>query len=121
MRKIAIFVIGALLILSSCSVPQLAIFSFVDFTKYTKEGFLVTPAESVAQKYESIGIVSYTYRPEYDTMNGYNQSPNDIYNYALSELVKESKKKGANAILNFFVEQDGAAIIVSGYAVKIFE
>ena len=120
MRKIAILITFALLALSSCTVPRLASFSIVDFSKYAEQGFLITPTSSISQEYESIGIVTFTYREKYSVLDEVKPGLKDVYDVALDNLVESAKEQGANAILDFKVREVSTATIqITGFAVKI--
>jgi len=103
----------------------------IDFSKYTKQDFLITP-EKYIDKYESIGLITYEYLPatEYKSEGS---EPNPFYDKNLpnsspfisvkqwySETVeisqvmdsvyKISKNMGADAIVNFDIKVKSDAV-----------
>lgn len=110
-----------------------------DFTKYTKDGFLITP-EGYLGQYESVGYLD-TYvlpavkkREEKEEVDGvtYIYQYNDLVvekintNDAIDEIYKKAKSMGADAIIHFSIRDinylNGTMIVhgieVTGYAIK---
>lgn len=126
MKKIFLLCIAATL--ASCSTmltPYSQNFSIYDFTPYTKEGFIITPAET-GFAYQPVGDISVEFVPGYkkgiiekkpfisespvtDEMYSVTQPVGDKkgkwFNpspeYMLDEFVKYAKAAGANGILKF--------------------
>ncbi|MBV5334187.1 MAG: hypothetical protein JZU49_00085 [Sulfuricurvum sp.] len=51
-------------------IPKTEEFTAIDFTKYTKQGFLITP-EKYTGNYESIGIIDFVYMPQANLNTNY--------------------------------------------------
>lgn len=123
-----ILIIVSVTFLASCSplrtleyIDEVSKFYAVDFTKYTKQNFLITP-EMYQGQYESIGLIDYTLMPKslYKTI-GRKQNPNwtegstiprfisvqewvddDMsLDRALERVYDKSKLLGADALVNF--------------------
>jgi len=72
----------------------------IDFTKYSKEGFLITP-EKYLGEYESIGLVEYVLIPG-ATKSDYGYQVDDIrLSQGIDSLFSLAKDMGADAIMNF--------------------
>lgn len=69
MKKLILFVLVLMPLFHSCTTLEIAKFPReevlygIDFTKYSKTGFLITP-EKYSGNYESIGLVEFVYMPE---------------------------------------------------------
>lgn len=128
MKKVLLLCLVATL--ASCSTmltPYSQNFSMYDFTPYTKEGFIITPAET-GFTYEPVGELSIEFvpgykkgvikrekpfisqNPEADEMYSVKQQPtgdkkgkwfNPSPEYMLDEFVKYAKAAGANGVLKF--------------------
>ena len=127
MKKV--FLLCLVAILTSCSTmlpPYSQNFSMYDFTSYTNEGFIITPAET-GFAYQPVGELSVEFvpgykkdiikrekpfisqNPETDEMYSVKQPTGDKkgkwFNpspeYMLDEFVKYAKAAGANGILRF--------------------
>lgn len=83
----------------------------IDFTKYSKEGFLFTP-EKYLGEYESIGMIEYKLIPGAKylvTKKRYDQTPSNYawfvenieFSQAMDSIYSMAKSMGANTIMNF--------------------
>ena len=127
MKKIAILLTSILMMsCASLLTPYSQSFAIYDFTKYTEEGFIISPAAS-GFEYQPVGEIAVEFTPGYqkgqietspiNTQNS--RGFDDIYSsrkptsdrkgswfdpspdYMLDELVKYAKAAGADGILNF--------------------
>lgn len=129
-------------------IPKKVELTGIDFTKYTKSGFLITP-EKYSGTYESIGLIDFIYMPsaEYKCnafIEGYNwkENPKSATEYswviepikiqdALDEIYNRCLQMGANALINFkaSVEEEQHLMVknpvvlkgyrITGFAIKI--
>jgi hypothetical protein len=117
----------SILFLSSCSglkeltyIPPSKVLYGIDFTPFTKKGFLITP-EKYAGIFESVGLIDYSTKPGANyKLSGREPNPNyekqggdkyfEIYKWkvdsiqfsdALNEVYKICTDMGADAIMNF--------------------
>jgi len=114
--KILILSLITIASISSCTkillrTPQIDNFDKLDFSEYTKMGFLFTPL-LYSGEYESIGLINYRFFPSatyIDTIfviNGvkwplkYWKSDEYSHYDILDSIYSWSSKKGANAIVN---------------------
>ena len=81
--------------------------SSLDFTKYQKKNFLITPGE-YGDNYTAIGIFTFTVYPEANYLKTNTKNPpykwvsKDISSQEILDLAYETAiKKGANAITHF--------------------
>ena len=145
MPKFICFIVLAALSLS-CAGPQTVARKEVfdvkafDFSKYTDQGFLITPEEYL-DDYQSIGIITVTQWPAVHKQDRRVQAPNSPDGYKLVEeyfsetidvkktvekIYQEAKAMGADAITNFKVtstsRQNGnlrvQGVEISGFAIK---
>jgi hypothetical protein len=114
MKKISSLVIVTLLSLgfSGCTqkfthVPKQKIISSLDFTKYQKKGFLITPGE-YGDNYTAIGIFTFTVYPEANFVKSKSRENHgkwisgNLSSQEILDLAYETAvKKGANAITHF--------------------
>ncbi len=114
MKKIVSLVVVTVLSLgfSGCSqkythVDKQEVISSLDFTKYQKNDFLITPGE-YGDNYTAIGIFTFTVYPESNYIkttsgrNSKNWVSKDISSQEILDLAYETAvKKGANAITHF--------------------
>jgi hypothetical protein len=120
MKKIYLSLIILGLLFSGCSrkermlnyIPKSEIISSLDFTKYSKRGFLITPSD-YGSNYEALGIFNFTVYPEANTnlvkINGFNiqlealeWKQKEINHQEILDFVyKTALEKGADAITHF--------------------
>jgi len=141
MKKI--FLTSTLALLFACTppltnIPRESSFFGIDFSKYTKAGFLITP-EKYNGEYESIGIVNYVLVPgaELKTIKMSKEGqtyPQKIWvkeqttlGQGLDSLYSIATKMGANGIMNFkVISADrtygsiNGAVNLSGYEISGF-
>ncbi len=108
----------------------------VDFSKYTGEGFLITPYQ-YNEKYSSIGMLTATSCPEVSTAPGSfknrQMANGQMYfvgevdlDKTIEKLVKKATDMGADAIIDFSIKhttyrngtEDIPCIEVSGFAIN---
>ena len=144
MKRILLFLL-LLVILSSCTVVKYAEYAdILDYSKYSNDNFFITESNSVSFEYKPIGSVSI------EVISGFEKNKEkrppriihgDIYNpewgnykdsnykkancsHALSRIVDESKKQGANGIINlkftYRRNENGSitSVYASGMAIK---
>lgn len=129
--KKTLFTLFAIITLSSCA-PSFYQKAYVcDFSKYTEEGFIVSPVATGYDNYKPLGTVclyfqsgvrqGYEGKKEGD--NWYKNWFQVSQPYMLDELVKEAKKLGGNGILNFRTYYDvinkQGFWIAEGFAVQV--
>ena len=128
MKKIAILLTSILMMsCASLLTPYSQSFTIYDFTKYTEEGFIISPAAS-GFEYQPVGEIAVEFTPGYQkghverfrsthrtarnltTYTLFSRKPtsdrkgswfNPSPDYMLEELVKYAKAAGADGILNF--------------------
>lgn len=113
------------LLFSGCALPTLYQikpvneFYSIDFTKYSKDGFLITP-DQYTDKYESLGMIEYLIMPgakyqeiskNRDEIDGIYVDASDIthiwvidkikFSQAMDSIYVMAKNMGADAITNF--------------------
>lgn len=137
MKKIIVSLLAMLILCSCASNKYMQTTYWADYSKYSKEGFTISPSSS-GFTYESIGELEIVFKcgvkdgytdPNIKTYTSHMFYPN--IDYIVKEAVKEAKSKGANAILNFKIEpqyQYSASFyfdrryigaVVTGFAVKL--
>lgn len=143
-----------ILLLSGCAITSLYEikpeygFYGIDFSKYSKEGFLITP-EKYTGKYESVGMVEYRLMPgaKYLAVGNYRDASGKIqatykwfidkieFSQAIDSIYVMAKSMGADAITNFDSEIEIKQISslkynnpvtitgyrITGYAIKRLE
>jgi len=144
MKKIALVIGCCACILTSCMTEQYMVFEYkpydefrgIDFSKYTAQGFLITP-ELYRGDYESIGLIDYKLMPgaRFQTPDGklatlpYYPGNERWYggkisiSQTLDSVYLICKKMGADALMNFKVEQPEdvhAEITIKGYTISGF-
>ncbi|KAA6347858.1 hypothetical protein EZS27_004723 [termite gut metagenome] len=112
MKKILLLT-GMVVLFSSCMTANyFEKTSTLDFSKYHKEGFIISPIAEGFQ-YTPISSISIKFRD--GALKGYSRSKEGLstvvgvadnwfspsIDYMLDAIVKEAKKQGADAILNF--------------------
>lgn len=134
MKKL-LLLIGVCFALCSCVVQYSQTTYLADYRPYSAEGFTISPSSS-GFTYESIGDLSIKFvigkKKGYINSNVQNSWEADIfspsYEYMVSEMVKEAKALGADALLNFNItpiikrSKYGETIdgyIASGFAAKL--
>lgn len=117
-------------LLSSCVSPKLSqveMVNFLDYSKYTNQGFFITESNSVSFEYAPMATVTVTVlwgdEAQWVVENGVakkrygDASPER----ALELAVKRSREKGANAIINLHIESvelnGRPGILLTGMAV----
>lgn len=118
---IILLLIAMALIIHSCSpkaMPRTVITSFADYSKYSNEGFLVSP-NPYPDKFISVGEIFIIVVPgdKVKQESKYFDSQTNTYNVitkvykeniSLNELtdlaVQQTKAKGANALVNFKIQ-----------------
>ncbi|WP_418409331.1 hypothetical protein [Alistipes sp.] len=134
MKKL-LLLIGVCFALCSCVVQYSQTTYLADYRPYSAEGFTISPSSS-GFTYESVGDLSIKFIK--GVKKGYvNEDADDwrvenifnpSYEYMVSEMVKEAKALGADALLNFNItpiikrSKYGETIdgyIASGFAAKL--
>jgi hypothetical protein len=122
MKKILLFVI---VILSGCAtlddIPGSTSIMVIDFSKYSKEGFLITPDETFLDEYNSIGLFNISLFPRAKKLGYENITPElrKMYlingewaidpistNDVIDTVYSRCKAMGADAVINFKLETD---------------
>jgi hypothetical protein len=154
MKKIIQLLAIGLLLNSSCTTPELLsvpreekLFG-IDFTKYTAQGFLITPEKFIGS-YESIGLITYEYLPAgvnkearfvsntYDDVRNHTNIDKvwvfeDVkIEQVMDSVYKISKNMGADALVNFEIRAKSSSVgtnasnmatrygyTISGFAIK---
>lgn len=144
MRKLIIAFV-CICFATSCGVTivphdRIVLTSFADYTKYTEEGFLISPTNYTAD-FESIGELHIEVKPALSvrrkapTYDG--GSKKTIYMYEEIEFtelvdiaVKQAKERGADAIVNFSINSTdnslytdngvvyGRTYIIKGFCIR---
>lgn len=137
MKKILFF--AAILTLTACGGPKLTTrvvsSSLLDYREYAEQGFLVSPYEYTSG-YEAIGELEVYVLPanvkkevksQYSGGGTYiTIAQEDITNQELADIaVEEAKKTGADALVNFKIEQTPVSLsgndvfyTISGFCIK---
>lgn len=155
MKKSILFSAILIFILSACEttnqltkIPRKEQFTGIDFTKYSKDGFLITP-EKYTGNYESVGLIEYVFMPEAKQKtsfieNNYSWKETDklVTGYswdvepvsiqdAIDGIYKKCVEMGANALVNFSATTETKEYImtkapvtirgyrITGFAIKI--
>jgi len=146
MNKSIPIIISLIIFFTACSGPKTVARNEVinvtgyDFSKYTDQGFLITP-EKYSGKYQSIGMISVTQWPAVRKQERHIQSSSNKRGYRVVEdyypekinvkktidkIYKVAKNMGADAITNFNVtptsRKNGTLVVqgveISGFAIK---
>ena len=110
------------------TIPKKEILSGINFTKYTKSGFLITP-EKYNKEYESIGLIDFLYMPKAELKYNENDNYGILYSWeidpiniqdALDKIYTQCLDMGANALVNFnaTVEVDQYPLVKNPVAIK---
>ena len=109
------------------------LFMVLDFVPFTERGFLITP-EVFYGEYESMGFIEYHFSPEQNIVSILDDQMDEMsvmnsrivaeeydINDGLNEVYKIASEMGANAIMNFSLEDliiNGVKL--EGYKIKGF-
>ena len=140
----------ALFVLAGCTANQLMLdktpktdkFYMLDFSSYSKKGFLFTP-KTYSGEYESIGVIDYTFIPaaKNETRKEVRDGIYTDYHYwiedqfttydLLDTVYTRCKSKGADAVIDLKIEYESknygqgyanpatiSGLKISGYAIK---
>lgn len=155
MKKTILFSAIIIFLLSACEttsvlpkIPRKELLTGIDFSKYTKNGFLITP-EKYNGNYESIGLITFVFMPEAtpktntiennyswkegaDLVTGYSWDIEKVnIQDAIDAMYKRCTEMGANALVNFNASEEIAEYIfakaplkikgyrITGFAIKI--
>lgn len=151
MKKLIHIVLILSVLLYSCAtvkemnkISKTEDFTAIDFTKYTKQGFLITP-EKYMGNYESVGIIDFVYMPQailntsyisnnYSWKEETNLVPGQAWKIdklnvqdAIDGIYKRCVDMGANALVSFNVTSVNKDYIgiknpvtISGYRITGF-
>lgn len=151
MKKSILSTIILFSVLSACQttnqitkIPRKEELTGIDFTKYTKLGFLITP-EKYSGNYESIGLIDFVFMPEAIRKTNYiensyswKETENLVTGYswnvekvniqdAIDGIYKRCVEMGANALVNFNATTEtkeylfpNAPLTIKGYRITGF-
>lgn len=123
--KCVSFLFGFTCLLTSCTILDYQVTTYTaDLRPFSRDGFFISPALSIAETYEPVSLLEISFRAGYQ--NGEYFVPS--YDEMLDKLAAEAKAHGANALLNCNIKADISyskyetslnGYTASGYAVKI--
>lgn len=122
-----LLLLGVCMLFCSCATQKYSQTTYIaDYRSYSAEGFTISPSSS-GFTYESVADFSIKFvvgkKKGYTNSSAQNSWEADIFNpgydYMVSEMVKEAKSLGANAILNFRINIISGGYEASGFAVKL--
>ncbi len=131
MQKVYFYIIVVCFALSACTknvnLKRQVTVSVMDFTKYSDQGFLITPYEYAAD-YETLGFVEVEVRPavvidktdKVDESTGIRKSDFSVgpimLEDAIEQMVERAKDLGADALVSF--EYESVVFVVEGRSVE---
>ena len=143
MKKTILFSAIIIFLLSACEtasvlpkIPRKEQLTGIDFSKYTKDGFLITP-EKYSGNYESIGLITFVFMPGatpktniIENNYSWKESDNLITGYswdiekvnlqdAIDAMYKRCTEMGANALVNFNATEEITEYVFPKAPVKI--